>query len=246
MQTVLQLQQNRLLSALPADIQACIRPHIELFLLPMDYMIHEPLGNLKYAYFPVDCIISKVSTLASGDSIEIAAIGNEGMVSVFLFMGGESMHYETIVRNPGWAYRVNREILKEVFRRSTATQLVFLRYAQALITQMAQSAVCNRHHQIEQRVCNFLLMSQDRLFTDNMNITQERISYLLGVRRESVTEAARKLQEMEVILYGRGRIKILNRRELEKLACECYGVVTSEFARLMPASTIDHSFLKIS
>jgi len=224
---------NRLLAALPNETQVRIFPELELVELPLDYLIHEPLGKLKYAYFPTTCIISKMGSLENGSSAEIAAIGNEGMVSVCLFMGGDSMPHETVVSYPGYACRIKSEVVKREFSQSTEVQQIFLRYTQALLTQMAQTAVCNRHHVLEQRLCHYLLMSLDRLATNEVNVTQERIANMLGVRREGVTEVARKLQDIGLINYSRGHIQIVDRAGLEDNVCECYDVVRTEFARLM-------------
>lgn len=228
---------NRLLAALPADVQINLFPDLELVELPLDHVIHEPLGKLKYAYFPLTCIISKLGSLESGSTAEIAAIGNEGMVSVCLFMGGESMPHQTVISHPGMACRIKSEVIKQEFFRSISVQHTFLRYTQALLTQMAQAAVCNRHHFLEQRFCHYLLTSLDRLSSNDINITQERIANMLGVRREGVTEVARRLQESGLINYSRGHIEIIDREGLESATCECYNVVRTEFDRLMPIAS---------
>ncbi len=234
MQVSPQPQQNRLLAALPKDSQARIFPELELTAMPQDFLIHEPQGKLRYAYFPTTCIISKISSLENGSSAEIGVIGNEGMVSVCLFLGGDSMPHDTVVCNAGFAYRIRSELINDEFARCAQTQQVFLRYTQALITQMAQIAVCNQHHSIEQRLCHFLLLSLDRSPSIELAITQERIANMLGVRREGITEEARKLQDYGYIRYRRGHIEIIDRYGLEDTVCECYDVVKSEFDRLMP------------
>lgn len=228
-------QQNRLLAALAREVQDRLFPQLELVPMPLDFLVHEPLGKLRYAYFPTTCLVSKLSSLESGASAEIGVIGNDGMVSVCLFMGGESMPHETVVKCAGYAYRVKSQVIKEEFNRTTSTQQVFLRYTQALLTQMAQTAVCNRHHMLDQQLCRYLLLNLDRLVSSEFEMTQERIAIMLGVRREGVTEAAKKLQSAGVIHYSRGHIHVVDRKGLEARACECYQVVKTEFDRLLPA-----------
>lgn len=225
---------NRLLAALPEEVMSRILPEFELVAMPPDQIVHEVSGKLRYAYFPVTCIISKISNLINGDSAEIGVVGREGMVSVCLFMGGNAMPYLTVVRNPGFAYRIRSERIEAIFKGDIRVQKLFLGYTQALITQMAQTAVCNRHHQLEQRFCNFLLTSHDRMFSDEIIMTQERMAMLLGVRREGITEVASHLQDDGVIRYRRGKIAILNKNALKLSSCECYDVVNAEFERLIP------------
>ena len=185
-------------------------------------------------YFPTDCIVSLLYVMKDGASAEIAVVGHEGLVGIALFMGGESTPSRAVVQSAGSAYRLSSKILKREFEHSGPLQHLLLRYTQALITQMAQTAVCNRHHAIDQQLCRWLLLSLDRLSGDELVMTQELISNMLGVRREGVTEAAGKLQAEGLIHYSRGRIKVLDRAKLEKRVCECYAVVKKEFDRLLP------------
>lgn len=227
-------RQNSLLAALPKEDQARLFPGLELIEMPVDYLIHKPSDKLIYCYFPTDCVISKISSLANGDSTEVAIIGFEGMVSVCLFMGGESMPHETLVKSPGYAYRVKSQIIRNLFMHSVSARRIFLSYTQALITQMAQTAVCNRHHLVIQQLSRMLLFLSDRLPTDEIVMTQERIALMLGVRREGITEAAKILQDEGLIEHTRGHLKIIDRQGLESRACECYQVVKKEEARLFP------------
>jgi CRP-like cAMP-binding protein len=226
--------QNRLIAVLPADVQARIIPSLELVLLPLGTVLYESGDTLHHAYFPVDCIISLLYVMENGDSAEISVVGNEGLLGTALFMGGESTPSRAIVQSAGHAYRMPREKFKQEFVRHTEMLLLLLRYTQALITQMAQTAVCNRHHTVDQQLCRWLLLSLDRLPSNNLVMTQEWIANMLGVRRESVTEAAGKLQSVGVITYQRGRISVLDRERLEELSCECYAVVKQETDRLLP------------
>jgi DNA-binding transcriptional regulator YhcF (GntR family) len=228
-------KQNSLLAALPMDDQARLFPALELIELPLDYLIHQPSDKLIYCYFPTDCVISKISNLTNGDSTEVAIIGFEGMVSVCLFMGGASMPHETLVKSPGYAYRVKSQIIKNLFMNSASARLIFLSYTQLLITQMAQTAVCNRHHLVIQQLSRMLLFISDRLPSNEIVMTQERIALMLGVRREGITEAAKILQQEGLIEHTRGHLKIIDRQGLESRACECYQVVRKEQARLFPS-----------
>jgi CRP-like cAMP-binding protein len=228
---------NHLLAALPtADYQRLL-PDLELVALPLGMAVYESGGKLNYVYFPTDCIVSLLYVMKSGASAEIAVVGFEGLVGVALFMGGGSTPSRAVVQSAGNAYRLPSKILKREFEHSGPLQHLLLRYTQALITQMAQTAVCNRHHTVEQQLARWLLLSLDRLFTNELNMTQELIANMLGVRREGVTEAAGKLQTAGMIQYNRGRIKVLDRPKLEERVCECYAVVKRETDRLLPAKT---------
>lgn len=225
---------NHILAALPPDVWQRVAPDMVLVDMPLGHVIYESGGKLDHIYFPTTSIISLFYVMESGDSAEIAIAGNEGLVGVALFMGGNTTPSRAIVQSAGQAYRLNAQRLKDEFSRNGAMQRLLLRYTQALITQMAQTAVCNRHHSVDQQLCRWLLLSLDRLPTNVMCMTQELLSNMLGVRRSSVTEAALKLQEAQLICYHRGRIEILDRPGLERRACECYGVVKAEFDRLLP------------
>ena len=229
-------RQNSLLAALPKEDQARLFPALELIEMPLDYLIHKPSDQLIHCYFPTDCVISKISSLSNGDSAEVAIIGFEGMVSVCLFMGGDSMPHETLVKSPGHAYRVKSQIIKNLFMNSVSARRIFLSYTQALITQMAQTAVCNRHHLVIQQLSRVLLFISDRLPSKEIVMTQERIALMLGVRREGITEAAKILQEEGLIEHTRGHLKIIDRLGLESRACECYQVVRKEQERLFPCN----------
>jgi CRP-like cAMP-binding protein len=229
-----QPQQNRLLATLaPAERQR-IYPQLRLVPMPLGKVLYESGGALRCAYFPIDCIVSLLYMFSDGTSAEISVVGNEGLVGVSLFMGGETTPSRALVQSGGYAYRINGEILKKEFRRSGQMQLLVLRYTQALLTQMAQTAVCNRHHSVDQQLCRRLLLSLDRLPAMVLSMTQELIANMLGVRREGVTEAAGKLQALGVISYSRGKIVVLDRTKLEGLCCECYDVVKRETDRLLP------------
>jgi CRP-like cAMP-binding protein len=202
--------------------------------LPLGLAVYESGGRQDYVYFPADCIVSLLYVMKDGASAEIAVVGHEGLVGIALFMGGESTPSRAVVQSAGSAYRLSSKILKREFEHGGPLQHLLLRYTQALITQMAQTAVCNRHHAIDQQLCRWLLLSLDRLSGDELVMTQELISNMLGVRREGVTEAAGKLQVEGLIHYSRGHIKVLDRIKLEKRVCECYAVVKKEFDRLLP------------
>ena len=202
--------------------------------MPLGGVLYEPGDVLPYVYFPTDCIVSLLYMMADGASAEIAVVGNEGLVGVALFMGGETTSSRAIVQSAGGAYRLGGKKLKQEFHRDGHMQVLLLRYTQALITQMAQTAVCNRHHSVDQQLCRWLLLSLDRLSSSRLAMTQELIANMLGVRREGVTEAASKLQKLGVITYRRGQITVLDRIKLEQLCCECYAVVKRETDRLLP------------
>lgn len=225
---------NKLLAALPPEIYQRLQPNLELVPLKLGASIYEAGGKQAYVYFPTNAIVSLLYVMKDGASAEIAVVGNEGLVGISLFMGGETTPSRAVVRSAGHAYRMRSKVLKQEFEFGGALQHLLLRYTQALITQMAQTAVCNRHHSIEQQLCRWLLLSVDRLPTNELKMTQELIANMLGVRREGVTEAAGKLQDAGLIRYSRGRITIINRPQLESRVCECYAVVKKEFDRLLP------------
>lgn len=231
--------QNHLLAVLPEDVRERLFPHMELVPLSLGQVLHESGTHLRYVYFPTTAIVSLLYILEGGGTAEIAVIGNEGMVGVQVFMGGVTMPNQAVVRNVGYAYRTSQDAFIREFersggRRSGALQHLLLRYTQALLTQMAQTAVCNRHHSVDQQLRRWLLLSLDRLPGNELVMTQELIANALGVRREGVTAAAGKLQNAGLIHYSRGRIEVLDRPRLEAEACECYGVVRKEFDRLLP------------
>lgn len=226
--------ENLLLAALPPEVHDRVFPHLKQVELPLGKVLYESGDTQHFVYFPIDCIVSLLYVMESGASAEISVVGIEGLIGIALFMGGESTTSRAIVQSAGSAFRLPGQRLKEEFNRHGAMQVLMLRYTQALITQMAQTAVCNRHHTIDQQLCRWLLLSLDRLPTNRLAMTQELIANMLGVRREGVTEAASKLQKLGVIEYTRGRITVLDRPRLEQLSCECYGVVRKESDRLMP------------
>jgi len=227
-------RQNHLLRALPAHESERLFPHLELVPMPLGNVLYESGSALRHVYFPTTSIVSLLYVMADGASAEIAVVGNEGMVGVALFMGGETTPSRALVQSAGHAYRLKGQILKDEFHRATALQHLLLRYTQALLTQMAQTAVCNRHHSVDQQLCRWLLLSMDRLPSNKLSMTQELIANMLGVRREGVTDAAGKLQTSGLIRYSRGHITVLDRPRLEAQACECYQVVKKEFDRLLP------------
>jgi CRP-like cAMP-binding protein len=225
-------RQNSLLAALPASDHDRLLPHLELVPLPLGWAIHEAGVHPGHVYFPTTAIVSLLYVLENGSSAEIAVTGNDGLVGIALFMGGETMPSRAVVQSEGHGYRLKAARLKAEFKQGGHLQYLALRYTQALITQMAQTAVCNRHHSVEQQLCRWLLLSLDRLTTNELVMTQELIANMLGVRREGVNEAAGKLQEDGLIRYSRGRIAVLDRPRLERRVCECYGVVRREAERL--------------
>ena len=227
-------ENNRLLRELPDDVKLRLFPHLELVPLTLGQVISEGGTKMRYVYFPTDSIISLLYVMENGASAEIAVVGNDGMVGVALFMGGESTTSRAVVQSGGFAYRLFGQRLKDEFNRHGALLHLLLRYSQVLLTQMAQTAVCNRHHSIEQQLCRWLLLSIDRLKGDHLQMTQELIANMLGVRREGVTDAAGKLQKLGIINYSRGHIQVTNRHLLEQNCCECYDVVKHESERLMP------------
>lgn len=228
--------QNHLLAALPEEVRERIFPYVQLVELRLGQVMYEAGDKMAYVYFPVDSIVSLLYVMKSGSSAEISVVGNEGLIGISLFMGGQSTSSRAIVQSAGHAYRLKGTRLKEEFDRHGKLLELMLRYTQSLITQMAQTAVCNRHHSIDQQLCRWLLLSLDRLPDNQITMTQELISNMLGVRREGVTEAAGKLQKMGVIHYHRGQITVLDRAKLEGLSCECYEVVKTETERLLPST----------
>jgi CRP-like cAMP-binding protein len=229
-------EHNQLLAALPSDVQQRLFPHLEAIPLPLGMVLYESGDTLRHVYFPTNSIISLLYVMENGASAEISVVGNEGLVGLALFMGGESTPSRAIVQSAGHAFRLPARWVREEFDRHSELLLLMLRYTQALITQMAQTAVCNRHHTIDQQLCRWLLLSLDRLTSNHLTMTQELIANMLGVRREGVTEVAGKLQRLGVIQYHRGHITVLDRPRLEQLSCECYAVVKKETDRLMPYS----------
>jgi CRP-like cAMP-binding protein len=227
-------QQNRLLAALSSEVQTRLFPHLELISLPLGKAVYESGDTLRHVYFPTDSIVSLLYVTADGASAEISVVGNDGVVGIALFMGGESTPSRACVQSAGNAYRLQSQRLKKECNRHGELLNVMLRYTQLLITQVAQTAVCNRHHSIDQQLCRWLLLSLDRLSGDHIIMTQELIANMLGVRREGVTDAAGKLQRLGVIEYSRGHIRVLDRKRLERLSCECYAVVKREAERLLP------------
>jgi CRP-like cAMP-binding protein len=226
--------QNQLLAALSSAERDRLEPHLELIQLPLGKVIYEPGDMLAYVYFPIDSIVSLLYVMADGASAEISVVGNDGIIGIALFMGGETTPSRAIVQSAGKAYRLIGKRLKDEFHRNGQLQLLLLRYTQSLLTQMAQTAVCNRHHSVDQQLCRWLLLSLDRLPSNRLEMTQALIANMLGVRREGVTEAAGKLQKLGVIRYTRGQITVLDRPKLERLCCECYAVVKRETDRLLP------------
>lgn len=225
--------QNHLLAALPqAELQHLVT-RLEYVPLKLGEMLYEPGEQLQYAYFPTTSIVSLHYVTESGASAEASGVGNEGMVGVSLFMGGNTTPSSAVVQTAGHAYRLERQALLEEFNHAGMMQRVLLRYTQALITQIMQTAACNRHHSVDQQLCRWLLLTIDRVPAQELVMTQELIASMLGVRREGITEAAGKLQHAGFISYRRGHITVLNRAGLEKNSCECYGVVKKEFTRLL-------------
>ena len=230
--TVPTLLQNRLLAALPTEAQQRLFPHMKLVDLPLGKVLYESGDALHYVYFPTNAIVSLLYVMESGASAEISVVGNEGLVGIAVFMGGESTPSRAIVQSAGSAFLLASQRFRNEFNTYTEMRMLMLRYTQALITQMAQTAVCNRHHSINQQLCRWLLLSLDRLPDNRLVMTQELIANMLGVRREGVTESAGMLQDLGVIEYHRGHITVLDRSQLEKLSCECYAVVKKETDRL--------------
>jgi CRP-like cAMP-binding protein len=231
--------QNHLLNILPEDVYERLLPQLELVKMPLGDVIYESGGELRYAYFPTTCIVSLLYVLEDGASAEIAVVGNEGIVGVALFMGGGTMPNRAVVQSAGYAYRLRAGLMHQEVNRNGSLLHLLLRYTEALITQMAQTAVCNRHHTLDQQLCRWLLLSLDRLSGNELSMTQELIANMLGVRREGVTEAAGKLHKAGLIEYTRGHITVLDRPSLEARVCECYQVVKTESDRLLPPRKSD-------
>jgi CRP-like cAMP-binding protein len=229
-------KQNQILGALPAEDYQRLLPELELVELPLGWVMSESGDHVDFLYFPISGIVSLIYTLEDGSSSEIALVGNEGLVGISIFMGGESMPSSTEVQSAGAAYKLSRKIMKHEFSLGGKLQRLALLYTQALICQTSQTSVCNRHHALDQQLCRWLLMSVDRLHENEMAVTQEMIAKLLGVRRESVTLTTRKLEEDGLIARKRGHIELVDRPALEKRVCECYEVVKQEYQRLMPRS----------
>ncbi|GAB6089395.1 Crp/Fnr family transcriptional regulator [Spirochaeta dissipatitropha] len=230
-------RENRLLAVLKdADYQR-ISPNLELVPLPLGHILSESGGEMDWVYFPTNSIVSLLNVMENGSSAEIAVVGNEGVVGIALILGGQTMPSRAVVQSAGQAYRLKGALLTQEFNRSGAVQHLLLRYTLALFSQMAQTAVCNRHHSVDQQLCRWLLLSLDRLKGNELKMTQELIADMLGVRREGVTEAAGKIQKAGLIKYNRGHITVLDRPGLEARVCECYKVVKAEFLRLLPDLT---------
>jgi len=227
--------QNQLLAALPLDQRRRWQPHLEHVEMPLGQVLYEPGSILTHVYFPTTAIVSLLYVMRNGESAEIAVVGNEGVVGVSLFMGGESTSSRALVQSAGGAFRLTADLMKEEFYQAGPVLHLLLRYTQALITQMVQTAACNRHHSLDQQLCRWLLLSLDRLQGTEMVMTQELIANMLGVPREGATEGALKLQNAGLIDYTRGRIQVLDRAGLEKRTCECYAVVKQEYDRLLPS-----------
>lgn len=231
--------QNHILAALPSAEFESFSAHLELVPMPLGEFLYEPGLALQHAYFPTTCIVSLHYVLESGATAETAGVGNEGVVGVSLFMGGNTTASSAVVQTAGYAYRLDKKILLQEFHRSGLLQRVLLRYTQALMTQMSQTAVCNRHHSLEQQFCRWLLLTLDRMPTNELVMTHELVASMLGVYREGISLAAGKLQQAGVISYRRGHISILDRTKLEDRSCECYGVVKTELNRLLSDGLLD-------
>jgi CRP-like cAMP-binding protein len=229
-------RKNRLLAALPESEWTQWRPHLEPVELTLGQVLSEPDSKFTHVYFPISSIISLLYVTAEGDSAELAVVGHEGILGVAVFMGGETTRSRAIVQSAGCAVRVDGRVIMDGFKRAGPVMHLLLRYTQALITQMSQTAVCNRYHSVDQQLCRWLLLSLDRLQSNELVMTQELIANMLGVRREGVTEAAGRLHKTGIIQYQRGRITVLDRGELEKRTCECYGVVKKEYDRLLQST----------
>ena len=228
---------NHLLAGLSLEDRNRLLPDLQFVAMPLGKVLYESGDALRHVYFPVDCIVSLLYVMEDGASAEISVVGNEGLIGIALFMGGETTPSRAIVQSAGYAYRLDGQQLKDEFHRNGCLQVLLLRYTQALITQMAQTAVCNRLHSVDKQLCRWLLLSLDRLSSNQLNMTQDLIANMLGVRRNGVTEAAGKLQRLGVIKYARGQITVLNRPKLEQLSCECYAVVKRESDRLQRAAS---------
>lgn len=231
------LEDNLLLAALPEVTLDRLRPHLKFVPLELGKVLYEPDYQMRYVYFPTDSIVSLLYVMEDGASAEIYVVGKEGVLGVSLFMGGGGTPSRAVVQSEGGAFSLPKKVVRDEFNHHGSFLVLMLRYTQALITQMAQTAVCNRHHTVDQQLCRWLLLSLDRLPGNHLRMTQELIANMLGVRREGVTEAAGKLQKLGVISYKRGKIEVLDREELERLSCECYAVVKTESDRLLQGVT---------
>lgn len=233
-----EVQKNLLLAVLSEEELQRWLPYLEWVEMPLGQVLYESGGTLRYVYFPTSAVVSLLYVLEDGSSAEVAVVGNEGIVGVSLFMGGESTCSRAVVQSAGNGFRLRSQIMKDEFNRVGPVSQLLLRYTQALITQMSQTAVCNRHHSLDQQLCRRLLLSLDRLAGNELVMTQELIANMLGVRREGVTEGAMRLQRAGLIRYARGRITILDRPGLESRTCECYAVVKKEYDRLLPSALV--------
>tara|TARA_R110001599_G_scaffold353859_1_gene600501 strand:- start:1351 stop:2076 length:726 start_codon:yes stop_codon:yes gene_type:complete len=234
----LKLHENRLLRALPATELTRLSPYLKRIKMPLGQVICESGKPMYHVYFPTNSIVSLLYVLENGESAEIAVIGNEGIVGISPFMGGGTTTSTAVVQSSGYAYRLEGQLLKDAFWRAGPLQLLLLRYTQALLTQISQTAVCNRHHRVEQQLCRWLLLSTDRLSSNELSMTQDSIANVLGVRRECVTLAAGNLQSAGLITYKRGKITVVDRRRVEARVCECYRIVRAEFDRLLPKQQV--------
>lgn len=234
--------QNHLLASLPAEIFERVSSNLELVAMPLGEVVCESGGQLQYVYFPTTAILSLHYVMENGATAEIAGVGNEGMLGVSLFMGGNTTPSRATVQTGGWGYRLKVRLMMEEFNRAGPLMRLMLRYTQALMTQMSQTAACNRHHSVEQQLCRWLLLTLDRLTSNELTMTQELIAGMLGVRREGITEAAGHLQQAGIIRYRRGHITVLDRSGLETRTCECYSVVRKEFRRLLSELHNDKGF----
>ena len=231
-----QCEMNRLLAALPAADYQRLLPHLEFVPMPLGWTVYEEGGVQRHVYFPADSLVSLLHVMENGASAGVAVIGNDGVVGITLFMGGQTTSRRAVVYGTGYGYRLQASALKSEFERGGALQHLLLRYTMSLIAQITQTAVCNRHHSVEQQLCRLLLLSHDRLPTNELALTQDLMSTLLGVRREGISEAAGRLQAAGLIRHARGRISVLDRPKLEAQACECYAVVKQEYDRLLPVA----------
>ncbi|MDT5060502.1 MAG: hypothetical protein QOH63_961 [Acidobacteriota bacterium] len=232
-QTLPQSNPNRLLAALPAEVYQRLLPNLKPVTFALGDIVYESQAHMEYVYFPTTAHISLLYIMTNGMTAEVGLVGNEGLVGIALFMGGDTTPNRATVQGAGDAFRMQASVMQDEFKRGEAFQLLLLRYTQTLITQISQTAVCNRLHTTEQRLCRWMLMTHDRTHSDELQMTHEFISNMLGVQREAISLAARRLQESEIISYARGHIRILDRQELEKCACECYQVVKAEHDRLL-------------
>ena len=228
---------NQILAAMPHAVRERLSPHLKLVPMPLGAVIHEAGAPQTHVHFPIDCVVSMLYVLGNGGTAEVAIIGDDGIVGMPVITGGSRSPHRAIVQAAGTSLVMPAGLLREEFERAEAAQQILLRYSQALMVQIGQTAVCNRHHSLDQQLCRWLLMSVDRLPSNDLTMTQELIANMLGVRREGVTEAAGKLQQTGAIRYQRGRITILDRAQLERLSCECYEAVRREYSRLLPWDT---------